>query len=120
MKIVCIGDSLTEGIGVRKEEAWPFLLQKKLTVVIVNRGISGDTTTGMLGRFYYDVILCKPTHVVIMGGVNDLWWNLPIHLILSNIYSMFKQAIYHGIIPVIGIPTPIFFKVSIRKVSGNP
>ncbi len=110
MKIVCIGDSLTEGLGVDKEKSWPMILGELGKMEVINRGISGDTTTGMVGRFYQDVIGYQPTHVVIMGGYNDLWWGMPVNAILANIYSMAKQALHHRITPVIGIPIPIYMK----------
>lgn len=50
--IVCIGDSLTEGLGVNKENAWPALLRSELNVEVINRGISGDTTSGMIGSSF--------------------------------------------------------------------
>jgi len=107
MKIVCIGDSLTEGLGVSKDNAWPTILQNELSVEIINKGISGDTSTGMLSRFYHDVVLNNPSHVIICGGVNDLWWDVEINYILSNIYSMVKQAIHNGVQPILAIHPPI-------------
>jgi acyl-CoA thioesterase I len=108
MKIVCIGDSLTEGLGVDKGKSWPEVLGKLGNMEVINKGISGDTTTGMVGRFYYDVIYNHPNYTIIMGGGNDLWWDLPVNIILSNVYSMVKQSIHHNITPIIGIPTPLF------------
>jgi acyl-CoA thioesterase I len=110
MKIVCIGDSLTEGLSVDKENSWPMTLAKLGKMKVINRGISGDTTTGMISRFYHDVIDYQPTHSIIMGGHNDLWWDTPLNSILSNIYSMAKQSVYHQITPIIGIPTPIYIE----------
>ena len=110
MKVACIGDSLTEGLGVDKENSWPMTLAKSGKTKVINRGISGDTTTGMTSRFYHDVIAHQPTHCIIMGGLNDLWWDTPLNSILSNIYSMAKQAVHHKISPIIGIPTPIYIE----------
>ena len=107
MKIVCIGDSLTEGLGVSKVDAWPTILQNELSVEIINKGISGDTSTGMLSRFYHDVVLNNPSHVIICAGGNDLWWDVEINYTLSNIYSMVKQAIHNGIQPIVAIHPPI-------------
>jgi acyl-CoA thioesterase I len=56
MKIVCIGDSLTEGLGVDKQKSWPIILGELGKMVVINKGISGDTTSGMVSRFYQDVI----------------------------------------------------------------
>ncbi|MGG1662573.1 GDSL-type esterase/lipase family protein [Brevibacillus sp. NRS-1366] len=107
-KLVCLGDSLTEGLGVSKVAAWPALLQAQLRIEVINKGISGDTTTGMLGRFYSDVIMQSPSHVLIMGGGNDLWWDVPINVMLANVYAMVKQALHHQITPIIGISSAGF------------
>ncbi|MCG8484577.1 MAG: GDSL-type esterase/lipase family protein [Clostridia bacterium] len=72
MKIVCIGDSLTSGYGVKKSEAWTSIVEEKYGIEMINKGISGDTTTGMLARFYKDVVEHKPMYVMLMGGINDL------------------------------------------------
>lgn len=101
-KLVCIGDSFTEGLGVDKTNAWPALLQKELGVEVINKGISGDTTGGMVGRFTHDVILQNPSHVLIIGGGNDLWWDVSKNVMLANMYAMIKQALHHQIVPIIG------------------
>lgn len=101
-KLVCIGDSFTEGLGVPKTVAWPALLQHELGVEVINKGISGDTTAGMLGRFTHDVVWQNPSHALIIGGGNDLWWDVSENALLANMYAMVKQALHHGIVPIIG------------------
>ncbi len=72
--IVCLGDSITAGYGLRAGENWTDLLQKKHPEIrLINRGISGDTTSGMLARFKRDVIREKPDDVMIFGGLNDFF-----------------------------------------------
>lgn len=123
-KLVCIGDSLTEGLGVSKTAAWPALLQKELDVEVINKGISGDTTAGMVGRFTHDVVLQNPSHVLIMGGGNDLWWDVSSNVILANMYAMVKQALHHGIVPIIGAsgsefdPNEVDFETVWTPVAG--
>jgi acyl-CoA thioesterase-1 len=48
--LVCFGDSLTEGKGARKSQAWPALLQKKTLAKVVNEGASGETAKNALIR----------------------------------------------------------------------
>ena len=48
MKLICIGDSLTFGYGVRPSQRWTRLCAQETGWEIVNEGISGDTTGGML------------------------------------------------------------------------
>jgi lysophospholipase L1-like esterase len=74
---------------------------------VVNKGIGGDTTGGLLGRFYPEVVQQEPDVVLIMGGTNDLWWGLDLTLIRANIFSMTCQATHHDILPLVGLPPPI-------------
>ncbi|BHH82305.1 GDSL-type esterase/lipase family protein [Desulforhopalus sp. 52FAK] len=105
--IACMGDSLTEGADLDIGHTWPFLVGKALALNVSNFGIGGDTTGGMLSRFYPEVIQSKPDYVLIMGGTNDLWWDLELKTILGNIFSMSCQARYHSITPIIGLPLPV-------------
>src|SRR5665647_575487 len=88
MKIVCIGDSLTQGFGVSNRENWVALMNKSSKVEFINKGINGDTTSGMLSRFNKDVIEEKPKIVIIMGGLNDIIVENSPGGIQSNIMSM--------------------------------
>ena len=105
--IVCHGDSLTEGADLNPNYTWPRLVENQVNVKIINSGIGGDTSGGLLGRFYPDVVRHKPEMALIMGGTNDLWWDLDINLIQANIFAMTCQAEYHNIAPVVGLPLPL-------------
>jgi lysophospholipase L1-like esterase len=63
--VVFLGDSITEGWGGRLREGFP-------GVKLANRGISGDTTRGMLIRLKDDVLSLDPSAVVMLMGTNDL------------------------------------------------
>ena len=106
MKLLCLGDSLTEGYEINLDVRWTNLLQEDLKTEIVNCGISGDTTTGMLARCERLLLKNQPTHIIIFGGTNDLWFGLKDEFILSNIHAMRRQSKYHNIESIIGIPTP--------------
>lgn len=92
-KTVLMGDSITEG--------WlpadpGFLAQNNL----VDRGISGQTTSQMLLRFRNDVIDLEPKTVVILAGINDIAENtgpIPVSQIFANIQSMADLARAHNI-----------------------
>ncbi|MFK7808403.1 MAG: GDSL-type esterase/lipase family protein [Saprospiraceae bacterium] len=107
-KLAAMGDSLTEGYDINQSKRWTNLLRKKHNLEILNFGISGDTTAGMIGRFPSEVLASKPSHVFIMGGTNDLWLHLSISQIIANIHAMVRQAKFHNIISIIGIPPPVF------------
>lgn len=107
MKIICLGDSLTYGFGVRRSKVWTKLAQDKLGIEIINEGISGDTSGGMLARFHNAVSVKSPEAVFIMGGVNDLIVGADLGTVKSNIMSMAHQSIAKYIDPIIGIPVKI-------------
>jgi len=106
MRLLCLGDSLTEGYEINSSKVWTNLIQQELGVEVINSGISGDTTTGMLSRCERLLLKHQPTHIIIFGGTNDLWFGLKDEFILSNIHAMRRQVRYHGIEIIIGIPTP--------------
>jgi len=74
--VVALGASNTAGKGVSQSEAYPAQLEgmlraRGLDVNVVNAGISGDTTGGMLARL--DSAVPKGTRVVILQpGGNDM------------------------------------------------
>ena len=105
--LVCHGDSLTEASELDDPAIWPSLVEDQLKIKVLNSGIGGDTTAGLLSRFYHDVVRHRPDYVLIMGGTNDLWWDLDIKLIQANIFTMTCQAEYHHIVPLIGLPLPM-------------
>ena len=90
IKIACIGDSITFGYEIEETQKWTTLLSEELNVEVVNCGINGDTTAGMLSRFDAILDLHKPTHVIITGGTNDLWFGLKDELIIN--YSAVKLS----------------------------
>jgi lysophospholipase L1-like esterase len=69
--IVAAGDSLVDDL-----QSWAEILRVLLEIAgapnvhVVNAGISGDTTTGLLARFS-DVLVLQPRWLVIMIGLND-------------------------------------------------
>ena len=107
MILACMGDSLTEGYDIIPSKRWTDILASNLGIKVINSGISGDTTTGMLSRFGSMVIDQAPTHCIIMGGTNDVAHGIPTELIVSNIRAMTRRARYHGIQSIIGLPSPI-------------
>lgn len=106
--MICIGDSLTEGKDIPVGHTWPALSANAFNMEVINGGIGGDTTGGMLSRFYPDVVDRRPGFVLVMGGTNDLWWGWEVNTVLGNIFSMVVQARHHGISPIIGLPLPVY------------
>jgi acyl-CoA thioesterase-1 len=75
-KLIVLGDSLTEGIGVSKDSAYPALLEKliresgKKNWTVVNAGVSGSTTASSVGRMKW-LFKSKPDLLLIVMGAND-------------------------------------------------
>jgi lysophospholipase L1-like esterase len=63
--VVFLGDSITQGWGGGLGAAFPGMK-------VANRGISGDTTRGVLVRLEEDVLALDPAAVVLLVGTNDL------------------------------------------------
>jgi len=119
MKLVCIGDSLTTGYGVFRREGWTEILRIRYGLDIVNRGVNGDTTAGMLDRFHDDVVLSGATHVVIMGGGNDLMSGRDLKNICANLRLMAEEAEEKGIVPILAVEPPIIPDMAKRKWSWD-
>lgn len=75
-RIVCLGDSLTEGYSLAPEQAWPHLVEKMLRNTgwpearVVNAGISGSTSASAVARLKWQ--LKNPPDVLVLAlGAND-------------------------------------------------
>lgn len=107
MKILLIGDSLTYGYGVDHDKSWAYLLSKNKGVDIINKGINGDTTAGMLFRAYEDIASYSPCFTVIMGGSNDLLSGLSYNYVKDNIILTIEEAQSLGSEPILAIQPPV-------------
>jgi len=116
MKIVAFGDSLTVGENAfpfsdETGAAYPNFLQRiaedyirnnqsRLEVEILNRGLNGDLTSGMVERFSTDVGDENPDYVIILGGTNDIGWGLSSLAIIQNLTNIYDVSLKMHIGPV--------------------
>lgn len=99
-KIVAVGDSLTAGYGLNINESYPSQLEKKLSdngkdVEIINMGVSGETTAGLLERVEF-VKKQNPEIIIITIGGNDALRGLPVaetEKNITKIISSFKEVV---------------------------
>ena len=119
MKLICIGDSLTTGYGVFRNERWTEILKDKYGFDVVNKGVNGDTTAGMLDRFFDDVVLPGADLVIIMGGCNDLLAGRNLENVKENIRLMAEEAQREGITPIIATEPPVIPAMAKRKWSWD-
>ena len=94
--MVAFGDSLTAGLGLAPDLAWPALVQREadeagLDVEIVNAGVSGDTPAGGVRRL--DWALDGDVRVLVLElGANDGLRGLPVAQMRDNLAQMIRVA----------------------------
>jgi len=94
--VVFLGTSLTAGLGLEPEQAYPALIQQKIDSAglgyrVVNAGVSGETSAGARRRV--DWLLREPVAVLILEtGANDGLRGLPPDSLRANIQAVFDRA----------------------------
>jgi acyl-CoA thioesterase-1 len=95
-RIVAFGDSLTAGLGVAAEEAYPARLQRRLDEKglryrVINAGVSGDTTAGGVRRVDW-VLKSRPDLVILELGGNDGLRGLNLDETKANLERIIKRC----------------------------
>lgn len=101
--IVVLGDSLTAGLGLLTDEAFPARLQQRFwdegyaEVDVVDAGVSGDTTAGGARRV---AAVLQPTNVrvlVVALGGNDALRGLSVAQTRENLQAIIDTALQAGV-----------------------
>jgi acyl-CoA thioesterase I len=100
-RVVILGDSLTAGLGLHPDQAYPTLLQERLDTEglkydVVNAGVSGDTSAGGLARLDWALDGDVRVMLVALGG-NDALRGLPIEELKQNLSTIITRAQARGI-----------------------
>ncbi len=96
-KVLFIGDSLTEGYGVAKTEAYPALLEKDINenstykIKVINAGVSGSTTASGIERLNWQ-LKSKPRIVLIALGANDGLRGIPVETSKKNLEKIIEAS----------------------------
>ena len=96
--IVALGDSLTAGYGLSRQQAYPALVAEKMRTAgyefeMVNAGSSGDTTAGGLGRLSAILRAHKKIDIFILElGINDAFRGVPIDQIRANLQAIIDRV----------------------------
>jgi acyl-CoA thioesterase-1 len=94
--ILALGDSLTAGYGLSRQEAYPALIAEKMRSAnyqfeVVNAGSSGDTTAGGLRRL--PPLLRRKIDILILAlGINDAFRGVPIEQMRSNLQAIIDRT----------------------------
>lgn len=109
--VVALGDSLTAGPGLSRDQTYPADLQRRATAAgyphrIINAGISGDTSSDIAARFDRDVV--SGTRVLILAaGANDGLQGVPVATLRRNLTTMIERAQARSIrVLLCGMETP--------------
>ena len=104
--VVFLGDSITQG--------WSDNFRGDFgDLKVANRGISGDTTRGMLIRLEADVLALDPTGVVLLMGTNDLEEKAEPPTIAANVELILEEIHKHD--PDLPIVICLVFPSSAKK-----
>ena len=105
--ILALGDSLTEGLGVDKEDNYPAQLEDRLQAMgyenakVINSGLSGETSTGLVNRLDW-VMQTKPDVTILTIGANDAIRGIDVATIEANIRTAVKKLQDNGSVVVLG------------------
>jgi len=94
--ILFFGNSLTAGYGLDPSEAFPSLIQNKMDSLrlpykVINAGVSGETTSGGMGRI--DWILRQPIDVFVLElGGNDGLRGIPLTVTKKNLQAIIDKV----------------------------
>ena len=110
--LLVFGDSLSAGLGMARQNAWPSLLEARLAkrrqpYRVVNASISGETTSGGLARLPQALARFKPTIVILELGANDGLRGLSLEQMRGNLGGMIRLCQEnHARVLLIGIKLP--------------
>lgn len=107
MDLICIGDSLTFGYGVRRAQRWTTLAEEETGWTLHNYGVCGDTTGGMLVRLR-ELLRQLPGRAderrfLLMGGGNDIFFSGTSANARANMAAMAHQLFAAGEAPIIAV-----------------
>ncbi|MDX6750907.1 arylesterase [Geminicoccaceae bacterium 1502E] len=99
--IAVLGDSLTAGLGLDLEDAFPARLEEALHArswpcAVVDAGVSGDTSAGGAARAGW-VLADRPSHLLVELGGNDALRALPADQLEANLERIMAEAAAAGV-----------------------
>lgn len=94
--VLVLGDSLTEGYHLAKEEAYPYLIEQDLKkdhpkIKVINGGVSGATTASAMKRLDW-YLKAKPDIMILALGANDGLRGLKISEAEKNLSQVIEKA----------------------------
>ncbi len=118
--ILALGDSLTEGYGISKEQAYParleaLLKKKNKDIQVINAGISGSTSASGESRLKWQ-LKSKPDILLLALGANDGLRGLPTNAMETNLEKTILLAQQNKIKVVLaGMKIPMNYGANYRN-----
>lgn len=120
-----LGDSLTDGYGIKRSQAYPALIAEKLRAggykyEVINAGVSGDTTAGGLRRIP-KYLTGRIDVLVLELGINDAFRAVPVEQMRSNLQAIIDRTRTHNpqvAIVIAGMQLPLYGADSYVRAFG--
>ncbi len=123
--LLVFGDSLSAAYGLRADQGWVTLLQKRLEregygYRVVNASVSGETTAGGKARLNRALAQHRPSVVVLELGGNDGLRGLPVAIAQKNLSEMLKVVQAQGAQALlVGIQVPPNYGLKYTRAFGS-
>jgi acyl-CoA thioesterase-1 len=98
--VVCLGDSITAGVGATEGHAYPDVLAARLGREVINDGVPGDTAADGLARLP-QVLAQDPWLVIVELGGNDILRQVPIERTEEALDGIVRQLLAARVLPVL-------------------
>lgn len=105
IRILALGDSLTAGFGLADSESYPAVLQARLRAggydaVVINGGISGETSSAALSRLDW-MLQTDPDIVIVETGGNDGLRGVDLTQTAANLDEIVGRLTDEGIVVIV-------------------
>ena len=98
--IVCLGDSITSGVGAEPGQPYPALLAAKLDREVINEGVPGDTAEDGLARVD-QALAHDPWMVIVELGGNDILRQVPPARTEAALRQVLDRLLAARVVPVL-------------------
>jgi len=121
-----LGDSLTDGYGLSRSQAYPAVIAQKLRAGgykfdVINVGVSGDTTAGGLRRL--PKYLTRKIDILVLAlGINDAFRGVPVEQIRANLQAIIDRTRARNpnvVIVLAGMQLPLYGADSYVRTFGE-
>lgn len=105
--VLVLGDSISAGYGMDRQQAWPTLLAERTGWRVVNGGVNGDTSAQGRARLPSLLDEHRPAAVIIELGGNDMLRRVPSAQTVENLEAIISDVQAANARPILmAVPSP--------------